>query len=113
MGAQLEVAGVAVGAEVQRRLAHLAPDAHRVRGEDHLRRSHKNRVRVRGHHVQPSMTSTMKGRGLHPKKRCSAEREVTLMNPVTNHAHPSPCLLRVIGLTLQQVSHLGCKSLTV
>ena len=58
MGAQLEVAGVAVGAEVQRRLAHLAPDAHRVRGEDHLRKSHRNRVvnavipfRVRERHV--------------------------------------------------------------
>ena len=43
VGAQLEVAGVAVGAEVQRRLAHLAPDAHRVRGEDHLPRTHRNR----------------------------------------------------------------------
>ena len=48
MAAQLEVAGVAVGAEVQRRLAHLAPDAHRVRGEDHLRRTHRNREWLEG-----------------------------------------------------------------
>ena len=36
VAAQLEVAGVAVRAEVQRRLAHRAADAHRVRREDDL-----------------------------------------------------------------------------
>ena len=34
--AELQVAGVAVGAEVQRGLAHLAPHGHRVGREDHL-----------------------------------------------------------------------------
>ena len=45
VAAQLEVAGVAVGAEIQRRLAHLAPDAHRVRGKDHLRTQEQRPVR--------------------------------------------------------------------